>query len=120
VKPNISGLRVPLEDNNVALVILTYRDFFTPVVGINHTSGGWFLNYYINKEHPWFGTEAHDSRHPTLIAARLTGEHDVYSVSEGAVPIDDRKTPEELPARSITGDLMLPLMHRGSGPFTPR
>jgi hypothetical protein len=42
-----------------------------------------------------------------MIAARHSAGDDVFSMSEGIKPIDQRKNFEELPARSVTPDLFL-------------
>ena len=98
---------IPLEKNK-CIVVLEIWGQFIPVVGINQTPGGYFINYYINKVHPFFGTSPHDSRHETLIASRYDHAHDVYSAGEGVFSIDQRKNAEELPCRSVTQDLFLP------------
>jgi hypothetical protein len=89
------------------IIALQWQNVTIPVVGLNHTQGGYFLNYYLNKEYPWFGPEAHDSRHDSLIACRYSKTHDLWSLSEGVISIDKRNTPEELPCRSVTPNLFL-------------
>ena len=94
------------------VVALQHDTWVIPVVGINQTAGGFFINYYLNKIHPFFGPTPHESRHHSLIAARYSRSHDIYSASENVRSIDDRDTPEELPCRSVTPDLLLPWMPR--------
>ena len=95
------------------VVALQHGSFAIPVVGINQTAGGFFINYYLNQAHPFFGPTPHESRHDTLIAARYSKTHDIYSASTNVTSIDSRSTPEELPCRSVTPDLFLPWMSHG-------
>lgn len=99
--------KMPLEKNK-CVVVLETRGQFIPVIGINQTAGGYFINYYINKNHPLFGLSPHDSRHESLIALRHDQKFDLFSASEGVFSIDQRKSAEELPCRSVTQDLFRP------------
>jgi len=97
--------KIPLIKNK-CIVVLETAGQFIPVVGINQNSG-YFINYYINKVHQFFGISPHDSRHKTLIASRYDQEYDIYSASEDVFSIDQRESAEELPCRSVTQDLFL-------------
>ncbi len=97
---------IPLEKNK-CVVVLKAKKQYTPVVGINQTTGGYFLNYYLNKYDPFYGENPHDSRHETLIASRFSKDVDWFSAEENVKSIDERVNPEDLPCRSITRDLYL-------------
>jgi hypothetical protein len=97
---------IPLEKNK-CVVVLKAKKQYTPVVGINQTTGGYFLNYYLDKYDPWYGDNPHVSRHEKLSTFRYDKDKDWFSTSEDIKTIDERVTPEDLPCCSITSDLYL-------------
>lgn len=97
---------IPLEKNKCVIVLKEKKEYI-PVIGINQTTGGYFLNYYLNKYDPWYGENPHISRHKDLVAFRYDEEKDWFSMGKDWKTIDEKKTFENLPCCSITSDLYL-------------
>lgn len=87
---------------NKCVVIVRLKNKFIPIVGINETKGGYFINYYLNSDKTIFGTASHDSRHDTLVASRFTKTQDLFRFNEPVLKIDDKEFPEVLPSGGIT------------------
>lgn len=96
----------PIPSNKCLLFVKRRREFIS-VVGLNHTKGGYFLNYYLNSSRTIFGNAKHDSRHNDLTVGRFTGEQDLFSRSDTVIEIDDEQRPELLPSGGITKDFFV-------------
>jgi hypothetical protein len=85
------------------LIVIEEQGRYIPTIGINQTSGGYFMNYHLNRPHQFYSNEIHphDTRHETLIASRYSKSKDWFSASIGIYSIDERETPEDLPCRSV-------------------